>query len=151
MLQLSTFHFSMSQNRIQKVSMKKTPWTIQIVPKKFWLCMEKKQSPTSIHEKTQTPWTIHEKNQIPWTIWFFYGFFKNIEFFCHFFIFQKNWQCLALCSCQGYRLIIAGCKKNDCVLKNTNTLNYPILVGYFVDLAKFSQILEIFIKKVITK
>ena len=48
-VQLSNFHFSMSQNRIQTVSMK----TIQIKSKKFWLCVEKNQSPTSIHEKTK--------------------------------------------------------------------------------------------------
>jgi hypothetical protein len=31
--------------------------------------------------------------------------------FCHFFIFKTIWQFLALCSFQGYRLIIAGCIK----------------------------------------
>ena len=34
-------------------------------------------------------------------------------------------------------------------VKKPNTLNYPILVGYFGDLAKFSRILEIFVKKLI--
>ena len=105
MVKLPVFIFLCPKIESKQYPWKKKPWTIQIVSEKFWLCVEKKQSPTSIREKNQTPWTI----------WFFYGYFKNIEFFCHFFIFQKIWQCLALCSCQGYRLIIAGCIKNDYV------------------------------------
>ena len=48
-------------------------------------------------------------------------YFKSIEFFCHFYIFQKIWQCLALCSCQGYRLIIAGCIKKWLCSKKIQT------------------------------
>ena len=47
----------------------------------------------------------------PNSIRYFLDSSKNIEFFCHFYIFQKNWQCLSLCFCQAYRLTIAGCIK----------------------------------------
>ena len=91
---------------------------------------------------------------------FFYGYFKNIEFFCHFFIFQKIWQCLALCFCQGYRLIINGCIKkwlcskkiqtpwtirlvsDTCSQKKTKSLKNQIVQGVWI----FSRIIaKIFI------
>ena len=77
-------------------------------PKNFGMC-GKKQSPASIHEKNP--------NTLNYLI--FLWILQKHRIFCHFFIFQKIWQCLTLCSCQGYRLIIAGCIKVTMFKKNT--------------------------------
>ena len=132
-VQLSTFHFSMSQNRIQTVFMKKTkhlelskwfPRNFGYVWKKNRVLQVSMKKPK--HLKLSVKKTKHLELSD-----FFYGYFKNIEFFCHFFIFQKIWQCLALCSCQGYRLIIAGCIKNDYVQKKIQTPWTILLVSIF--------------------
>ena len=122
--------------------------------------MEKKQSPTSIHEKNQTPWTIREKNQTPWTIWFFLWILQKHRIFLSLFYFSKN---LAMFSF----VLLSRLQANHCWMykkmtmfkKNTNTFTYPIsirektqtpwTIQYFGDLAKFSRILEIFVKKLI--
>ena len=80
---------------------------------------------------------------------------------CHFFICQKIWQCLALCSwkreeanhCWMYKKMTM-LKKNSMFMKypwkNPNTLNYQILFRYFRDISFFlniaKKILENFAK-----
>ena len=116
----------------------------------IWLCSRFFLCPKNYPGKKTN--TLNYPNSIR----FFLDSSKNIEFFCHFYIFQKNWQCLSLCFCQAYRLTIAGCIKKMTLLKNLqvsmNTLNYPIsipeknqtpwTIRYFRDLAKFSWILH---------
>ena len=64
MVQLSDFHFLMSQNRIQTVSLKKTPLNYPNSICEILTMCGKKTSHTSIHEKNQTNWTIHEKTHL---------------------------------------------------------------------------------------
>ena len=110
MLKVSGFHFSMSQKSIRKESEKKNK--VLELSKYYlriffwiWLCSRFFLCPKNYPGKKTN--TLNYPN----TIRLFLDSSKNIEFFCHFYIFQKNWQCLSLCFCQAYRLTIAGCIK----------------------------------------
>ena len=125
--------------------------------------MEKKQSPTSIHEKNQTPWTIREKNQTPWTIWFFLWILQKHRIFLSLFYFSKN---LAMFSfvllsrlqanhCWMYKKWLCSKKiqtpwtirlvSDTCSQKKTESLKNRIVQGVWI----FSRILAKFVISVI--
>ena len=90
---------AMSQNRIHIVFVKKAKHlqlSVDSICVNLAMCRKK---PTNIREwKNQTPWTICEKKThlLSDSFWILY----EHRIFCHLFIFQKNWQCLALYSSQ---------------------------------------------------
>ena len=138
MLEVSGFHFSMSQKTIQKESVKKNKVLelSKYYPRNFvwiWLCSRFFLCPKNYPGKKTN--TLNYPNSIR----FFLDSSKNIEFFCHFYIFQKIWQCLSLCFCQAYRLTIAGCIKKMTMFKNFQVSMKKILTPWTIRLVSVKK------------
>ena len=128
----------MSQKTIQTVSEKKTIVLelSKYYPRIFfwiWLCSRFFLCPKNYPGKKTN--TLNYPNSIR----FFLDSSKNIEFFCHFYIFQKNWQCLSLCFCQAYRLTIAGCIKKITMFKNFQVSMKKILTPWTIRLVSVKK------------
>ena len=114
---------------------KQSPWTIQILSQIFFLNLAMFKIFSMSQKLSGEKNTLNYSNSIR----FFLDSSKNIEFFCHFYVFQKIWQCLSLCFCQAYRLTIAGCIKEMTMFKNFQVSMKKILTPWTIRLVSVKK------------